>query len=195
MSLLYARVAVVLATIAMIAIRAPHGQRSRTAKVALSRRDAVETALLTVVWLGFFVPLLWVAKPASVLAFANYPLHPAAFAMGAVLLASGLWLLYRSHADLGTNWSVTLEVREEHRLVTDGIYRRVRHPMYTALFLYSIGLALALPNWIAGPMYLVTFGLLFALRVGKEERMMRETFGRDYDDYAGRTKRLIPGVW
>jgi protein-S-isoprenylcysteine O-methyltransferase Ste14 len=67
--------------------------------------------------------------------------------------------------------------------------------MYTAFFLYSIGLALALPNWIAGPMYLATFGLLFALRVGREERMMRETFGRDYDDYAARTDRLVPGVW
>jgi protein-S-isoprenylcysteine O-methyltransferase Ste14 len=195
MSILPARAAVVLATVAMIAIRAPHGRRSRTVKVARSYRGALETALLVLVWLGFFVPLLWVAKPASVLAFANYPLHPAAFAAGVAFLAAGLWLLHRSHADLGAGWSVTLEVREQHRLVTDGIYRRIRHPMYTAFFLYSIGLALALPNWIAGPTYLATFGLLFALRVGREERMMRETFGRDYDDYAARTDRLLPGVW
>ena len=106
-----------------------------------------------------------------------------------------MWLFHRSHADLGTNWSITLEVREGHRLVTGGVYRRIRHPMYTALFLYCLGLALAVPNWIAGPSYLVAFGLLFALRLGPEERMMRETFGREYDDYAARTQRLVPGVW
>jgi protein-S-isoprenylcysteine O-methyltransferase Ste14 len=48
-------------------------------------------------------------------------------------LVIGLWLFYRSHADLGTNWSITLEIREQHRLITQGVYRRIRHPMYSAL--------------------------------------------------------------
>jgi protein-S-isoprenylcysteine O-methyltransferase Ste14 len=52
-----------------------------------------------------------------------------------------------------------------------------------------------LPNWIAGPSYLVAMALLFALRVGPEERMMLEEFGSDYEDYRKRSKRLIPGVW
>jgi protein-S-isoprenylcysteine O-methyltransferase Ste14 len=51
------------------------------------------------------------------------------------------------------------------------------------------------PNWLAGPFYFVAFGLLFALRVGREERMMLEAFGGDYAAYAARTKRLVPGVW
>ena len=193
MSVAWAKAAVLVATVAMIAIRAPHGQRSRMVKVAKSHRGRLEVALLTLAWLGFFLPLIWTFS--RVLAFADYPLHPAAFGAGVALLAGGLWLFHRSHADLGTNWSVTLEVREQHRLVTGGVYRRIRHPMYTALFLYCIGQALALPNWIAGPSYLVTFGLLYALRVGAEERMMREAFGREYDDYAARTQRLVPGVF
>lgn len=193
MSPSYAKAVVLIAALAMIAIRAPHGQRSRSMRVASSRRGRREATLLTLAWLGFFVPLAWIATP--VLAFADYPLLPTAFAAGVVLLAAGLWLLHRSHADLGANWSITLEVREQHRLVTRGVYRRIRHPMYAALFLYSVGQALALPNWVAGPSYLVTFGLLFALRIGPEERMMRETFGRDYDDYAARTRRLVPGLW
>ena len=193
MSPLYARVAVLAAAAAMVAIRAPHGQRSRQVKVAKSERGALETALLAFAWAGFFVPVAWVFS--SVLAFADYPSSPAAFAAGVALLAWGLWLFHRSHVDLGTNWSITLEVREGHRLVTEGVYRRVRHPMYAALFLYSIGQALAVPNWVAGPSYLVTFGLLFLLRLRHEERMMRDTFGAAYDDYAARTRRLVPGVW
>ena len=104
----------------------------------------------------------------------------------------GLWWFHRSHVDLGTNWSVTLDVRENHRLVTRGVYRSVRHPMYASLFLYAIGQALVVPNWVAGPAYLVVMVILYAFRVGPEERMMLETFGDSYATYMKNTKRLVP---
>jgi len=188
-----AKALVLVSSLVMVIIRAPHGQRSRGIKVAKSRKGPLETALLTLAWFGFFLPLVWVATPA--LAWADYPLHPVPFFTGISCLALGPRLFYRSHADLGTNWSITLEVREKHRLVTQGIYHRVRHPMYLALLLYSSGQALALPNWVAGPSYLIVFALLVALRVGPEERMMLEEFGKDYELYMTRTKRLVPGVW
>ena len=193
MNLWLAKAVVVLASIVMVVIRAPHGQRSRGVKVVKSRRGTLEIALLFLAWLAFFLPLVWVVVP--VFRFADYPLRPAPFFVGVACLALGLWLFARSHADLGTNWSITLEVRESHRLVTHGIYERIRHPMYLALLVYSVGQALVLPNWIAGPSYLVAMALLFALRVGPEERMMRDEFGSDYEAYSKRTKRLVPGVW
>jgi protein-S-isoprenylcysteine O-methyltransferase Ste14 len=188
-----AKAVILLASIVMVVIRAPHGQRSRSVPVAKSHKGPREVVLLAIAAVSFFLPLLWVATPAF--AFADYPLHPAPFLTGTVCLALGLWLFHRSHADLGTNWSITLEIREQHQLVTRGVYRWVRHPMYLALFLYSAGQALALPNWVAGPSYGVAMLLLFALRVGPEERMMLETFGKDYEAYRARTKRLVPGVW
>jgi len=189
----FAKAIILVSSIVMVIIRAPHGHRSRGIKVVKSRKGSLEIVLLTVAWLGFFVPLLWIATP--VIAFADYPLRPVPFVGGILCLALGLWLFHKSHADLGTNWSITLEVRESHRLVTEGIYRQVRHPMYLALLLYASGQALALPNWLAGPSYLAAFGLLFALRVGPEERMMLEEFGQDYEAYMARTKRLVPGLW
>jgi len=189
----FAKVIILLASIVMVAIRAPHGQRSRGIPVAKSRRGILELVLLTIAWLAFFLPLIWVVAP--VLASADYPLRPLPFFTGTLCLALGLWLFHRSHADLGTNWSITLEVREKHRLVTQGLYRRIRHPMYMALLLYSAGQALVLPNYVAGPSYGVAMALLVALRVGVEERMMLEEFGKDYSEYMARTKRLVPGVW
>jgi protein-S-isoprenylcysteine O-methyltransferase Ste14 len=62
-------------------------------------------------------------------------------------------------------------------------------------FLYSLGQTLVLPNWIAGPSYLVTFGILFAFRIRDEERMMLEEFGDEYATYMAKTKRLVPGIW
>ena len=193
MSHWFAKAVILLASVVMVVIRAPHGQRSRAIPVARSCKGPREAFLLAVAWVAFFLPLVWVATPA--LAFADYPLHPVPLTAGTLLLAVGLWLFHRSHADLGTNWSITLEVREQHRLVTHGVYRWVRHPMYLALFIYSAGQALAVPNWVAGPSYGIAMVLVFAFRLGPEERMMLEAFGKDYEVYRGTTKRLVPGVW
>jgi protein-S-isoprenylcysteine O-methyltransferase Ste14 len=61
--------------------------------------------------------------------------------------------------------------------------------------LYSIGQALVIPNWVAGPSNLIAVASLCALRVRAEERMMVQEFGDEYEAYSARTKRLIPGVW
>ena len=189
----FAKSVVILASVVLIAIRAPHGHRSVKVAVAKSHKGRLEVALLTVAWIAFFVPIVWIAAP--VLAFADYSLHPVMLAAGTACYAFGLWLFHRSHVDLGTNWSITLEVREHHRLVDTGLYRHVRHPMYVALLVFSAGQALVLPNWLAGPSYAVAMVLLVALRLGPEERMMRATFGDEYDAYCRRTHRLVPGVW
>ena len=188
-----AKAIVLAATLTMIAIRAPHGRRSRSVKVATSHKTPLETGLLVLVWIGFFVPLIWLASPA--LSFAEYPLTLGPLIAGVVCFVVGLWLFYRSHTDLGTNWSITLEVREQHRLITRGVYHRIRHPMYSALVLYSLGHALVIPNWVAGPSNLVAFAILFTLRVHAEEQMMSDTFGDEYATYAARTKRLVPRIW
>lgn len=189
----FAKAVVLLGSAVMVAIRAPHGQRSRRIPVVRGRKGALEVVVLIAAGLSFLLPLLWVATP--LLAAADYPLRPAPFAAGVLLLGAGLWLFHRSHALLGPNWSITLEVREGHRLVTEGIYGRVRHPMYLALLVYSAGQALVLPNYVAGPSYGVAMVLLLALRLGPEERMMLAEFGEEYEAYRRRTKRLVPGVW
>jgi len=115
--------------------------------------------------------------------------------LGAFVLVAGMSLLYRTHRDLGRAWSITLEIRDKHTLITRGIYEKLRHPMYASFWLWAISQALLLPNWIAGLSGLVGFGTLFFARVGHEERMMLETFGDEYRAYMARTYRLIPGIY
>jgi protein-S-isoprenylcysteine O-methyltransferase Ste14 len=136
------------------------------------------------------MPLVWIAT--SLFAFADYPLHPVPYGLGLIVMLTGLWLFHRSHTDLGTNWSVTLQLREQHRLITTGVYSRIRHPMYTSMFLLGIAQALFLSNWLVGPAYLLSFGLLYVCRAGREERMMLDHFGAEYEEYMHRTGRLIP---
>lgn len=187
------RAAVIAAAVVMIAIRAPHGQRSRSVAVERSARGPLEAFLLTLAWISFLVPFLWMTT--DVLAFADHPGGTLPFSIGVGLIGIGLGVFHRSHADLGTNWSITLEIRAGHTLVTDGIYGVIRHPMYFGLLLYSAGQALVLPNWVAGPAYLVVMLLLVACRLGPEERLMKERFGADWEAYARGTTRLIPGLW
>ena len=189
----FAKSVILLASVVMVVMRAPHGQRSRGIPVSRSCKGAREILLLIIAWIAFFLPLIWIATPAF--EFADFALEAIPLVSGALCLALGLWLFHRSHVDLGSNWSITLELRENHQLVTHGIYRWVRHPMYLALLIYSAGQALVIPNWLAGPSYGVAMLLLIAFRVGPEERMMREQFGQDYEAYSATTKRLVPGVW
>ena len=86
-------------------------------------------------------------------------------------------------------------LRENHGLVTSGVYARIRHPMYASMFLLGIAQALFLPNWIVGPAYLLSFGVAYVFRVQVEERMMLDHFGSQYEAYMQRTGRLIPRIW
>lgn len=179
---------------AIILIRTPYGNQSIKIPIVEKRRGAREVCALALAWLGSTIlPLTWVFSP--LFAFADYPLSGPRFLCGVIISILGLWLFRQSHIELGKNWSISLDVREGHQLVTTGLYHYMRHPMYTSIFLYALGQALVVPNWFVGPANLVAFFVLFALRVGSEEQMMTDKFRQEYQAYKLRTKRLIPFVY
>ena len=131
----------------------------------------------------FFTPLLNVA---------NYTLPAASAWLGTLTLVGALWLFWRSHTDLGKSWSVTLELNSNHQLVTRGVYRLVRHPMYASFFAMAVAQALLLNNWLAGWSALVAVTALYVVRVPTEEKMMLDHFGDDYRNYMRQTGGIFP---
>ena len=175
-------------------IRKLYVRGRRQKKVAVDRESGLDKLLLAVVSIGF-IGVPWVYLLTGWLDFADYGLPMWAGWVGTVVFAGALVLLWRSHVDLGRNWSPMMEIREEHTLVTKGVYKYIRHPMYSAHFLWAIAQVLLLHNWIAGPAFLVTSVPLYLFRVPVEERMMLDCFPEEYRLYMGRTGRMFPCLW
>lgn len=189
-----AKAFLILLAVGWYIIRFPYARRSRRTPVVRSMRGSRELILLLTSSTGLgLMPMLYIAFGFP--RFADYAFHPAQAWLGLLVALASLTMFRLTHHALGRNWSVSLELREQHVLIIHGVYRHVRHPMYTAFWLWAMAQVLLLPNWIAGFAGLVGFGILFFGRVAREERLMLEKFGDEYRAYILRTSRLVPGIY
>jgi len=124
--------------------------------------------------------------------FAHFPFPIWLRWIGGFVTCIGIALFGWAHYALGANWTAVLALSQEHELVTQGPYRLVRHPMYSAFFTIGIGLFLLCANWIIAFLYLGTLTLMYAFRVSKEEEMMISRFGETYRQYMQKTGRIFP---
>ena len=184
----------VMGIVAWYVIRYPFERRAKRVRVTSSRRSVSDTIGLAAALLGLAIlPGFYVAT--GIPAFADYPAHAWMVGLGGLIFAAALWTFRRTHKELGRNWSISLEIREKHQLISKGPYAVVRHPMYTSFLLMAIGQMFLLSNWVAGLVGVAGFAVLFFLRVDKEERLMLEFFGPEYRAYMDRTKRIIPYLY
>ena len=184
----------VLGIVAWYVIRYPFERRAKRVRVVSDRRSLSESVGLASALFGLAIlPGFYVAT--GIPETADYAASAWTVALGTIIFAFGLWVFRKSHKVLGRNWSITLQIREQHKLVCAGPYAMVRHPMYTSFLLMALGQAFLLSNWVVGLAGLIGFAVLFFLRVDKEERMMLENFGPQYRAYMERTKRIIPYLY
>ncbi|MGD2248260.1 MAG: protein-S-isoprenylcysteine O-methyltransferase [Candidatus Methanofastidiosia archaeon] len=169
---------------------ARHYKKQKTITDWYRTRDIVLDFSTYVVWQ--IIPVVYIFT--SWLDFADYSIPYWTGWIGGFLFVGSLLLLWRAYYDLGRNWSPTLQIVEEHLLVTKGIYKYLRHPIYAGLFLWGVAQPLLLHNWIAGGLLLVFFTVLYVVRVPLEEEMMIQEFGKEYTEYMKKTGGIIPKV-
>ncbi len=136
------------------------------------------------------LPLIYVFS--TWFAFFDYSLPKWMGIPAALLYCFGVWLFFRSHSDLGKYWSPGLEIKEDHQLVTTGVFKWVRHPMYAAFVIIAVSQIFMLQNWLIGPAFLVSAIPFYLQRVKREEKMLIRKFGSDYTDYIDRTGEIFP---
>src|SRR5688572_12438055 len=174
-------------------IRAPLNRKRKAEKMSERRVTEQEIFILLLLLLGgFIMPIIYATT--NWLDFADYTLPAWAGWLGVLILAAGLFVFWRAHADLGLNWSPSLEIREKHELITRGIYGAIRHPMYASQWLLAIAQPLLLQNWIAGFLNLLVFIPFYFLRVKAEEQLMMERFGDQYRAYMQNVGAVFPKV-
>jgi protein-S-isoprenylcysteine O-methyltransferase Ste14 len=113
---------------------------------------------------------------------------------GAAVTLLGLALTVWARIVLGTNWSGTVTVKQDHTLVCRGPYRLVRHPIYSGLLLAFAGSALARGEWRGWLAVLIAWLALWR-KWRLEERWMAETFGPAYCVYAAKTPAVLPRLF
>jgi len=93
---------------------------------------------------------------------------------------------------LGKQWSLQARVLEHHELVRRGPYRIVRHPIYTGMFGMLIASSLAHGHWLGLIIASIVYYLGTVMRVHSEEKLLREQFGSQYEEYAREVPAFIP---
>ena len=155
-----------------------------------SRREKVSYMLVS---FSFFPIFLYVF--AGLFGFSHFAVSESVRWLGVAVGLSGSALFAWTHLALGKNWSGVLEIAKDHKLVTNGPYQFVRHPMYSAFFLMGLGVLLLSANWLVGGLNLVAVAYMYVVRVADEEAMMLDHFGQSYAAYMGNTGRLFPRLW
>ena len=110
--------------------------------------------------------------------------------LGVIALMWFVWI----HRTLGSNLSVRIRIKEAQYLVTDGPYRWVRHPMYTAFYLLHVAAFLLTANWFIGATWLAGLTVVIFLRVSREEAMLLARFGEAYSSYSENTGPFLPRI-
>ena len=127
--------------------------------------------------------------------FAHLPFPLWLRGVGAIVTCVGIGLFGWSHYVLGMNWTAVLALAKEQTLITNGPYRWVRHPMYSAFFCIGFGFLFLSANWGIGIIYLGALTAMYAVRVKREEEMMIDRFGTTYRQYMQKTGRILPRIW
>ena len=179
----------VLFALALIAARLRAG---RAPKVAVTRRN--NASIIWILGQGLGIAIVGYGQIRVTLDPMSHRALVGGFVV-LVLMLGAVLLFHASSRTMGKNWSLVARTREDHQLVQTGPFAFVRHPIYVALFLFMVAMAIAYGhsrNLIVGvPVY----ALATWFRIRHEEGLLRAQFGADYDRYAARVKRFVPGVF
>lgn len=111
------------------------------------------------------------------------------------LVALGLLIRWIALIRLGNAFTVKVSILKDHVLKTDGIYRYIRHPSYTGLLFYYLGLGLLMQHWTCIVLLTVLPLLAVIIRINIEEQVLIENFASAYKSYQERSWRLLPFVY
>ncbi len=159
---------------------------------ATQRIEPAASRILRVFIFLIAIALLWTTRiPLPWLYLQLWPVGLWPFWLGAAVTIAGLLFAVWSREHLGSNWSRSVTIKQDHELITTGPYAVVRHPIYTGILTGFLGMAIAISQ-ARGFIVFVLIFLALWLKLRMEEKWMRSQFGEAYATYARQTAALVP---
>lgn len=159
---------------------------------SVSMREQSPHAIAAIISAVLLLTLLGRVAPSMLTRF--IPSTPVTRAFAYVCAYAGIAFAIWARFTLGSLWSGTITLKEDHRLVQSGPFAITRHPIYSGLLLACLGLTIFLGSLHALLAYAI-LAAAFAFKANTEETLMRETFGDEHRAYTARVHMLIPYVW
>jgi len=163
-------------------------EKLKTAEEEMGTGFKVITAIITVI--GSAGLVLYLLSPPW-WTWTYIPLGEWVQWSGIVTAVVPLFFLVWVHRHLDRQWSIALELQEDHKLITTGPYRYVRHPMYLGIFAYTIGLMMISMDVLVIMFFAFSIWVNY-MRIPREEQMLIQRFGDEYLEYIKRSGRLLP---
>ncbi len=185
-----AYVAMILLMQAIIVILLPGVGRDRGAGKRTVRRQRIAVALFQVLSFAILIAAPYCDRRGIAAIGAGEGLRIA----GLALFAFGFGLMHWAEAALGRQFSVQVTIQEDHRLVTGGPFRHVRHPRYLGIILFNVGFSLVFRSVVALALS-AAFLIVLLWRIRDEDALLEREFGKEWRCYARSTRRLIPFVF
>lgn len=156
------------------------------------KRDRYSLIGLFIQIIGFFI--VWVMRRpiSSDLLSLGKTVEMILAIVTVMLSVFSAWMASAAVLALNKQWSLGAQLIEDHRLVTSGPYQIVRHPIYSGMLGLMLATALALSRWIAILPAIILFVAGALIRIRSEEKLLRQTFGQEFEDYARKVPMLIP---
>ena len=173
-----------LASEARTTILTTHGQDNSADKGTLTRIWVYIALALAGAW------VIAILSPGRILAPGGWLTWA-----GIAVMISGLAFRRYVISFLGRYFTATIQIRQNHELVTTGPYSKIRHPSYLGILVFTVGSGISMANWISLLLCFIlpTIGIIRRIRV-EEKRMLRH-FGQRYQDYMQSTRHIIPYIY
>ena len=162
-----------------------------------SDRKRDPSSILGVVLQGLSFLIVWVVRPPTFTSFAPFSnaIVGVLEVIAVISAIASIALVIASVRTLGKEWSLTARVVTGHKLATEGPYHFVRHPIYTAMLGMLLANGIAFSYWAALLVAIAIYVVGTLIRIRSEERLLRETFGAEFEAYAERVPALLPGLY
>ncbi len=140
------------------------------------------------------IPMIAVSLPIIEYYFAKKAINPVISGIGALTILFGFIISFFANKEIGENWSASIEKDNFQKLITSGIYKYVRHPLYFSGIIIFVGTVIYFQSWWSTTILIPCF-LLINWRIKYEENNLILLFGNEYKEYMRKTKKIIPFLY